>query len=189
MANDFLNSAIKQFEYYKLLGEKTFDQLTDEQLFFQLNEESNSVATLVKHLWGNMLSRWTDFLTTDGEKEWRQRDTEFENDITTRSELLKKWNEGWNCLFQALNPLTENDLSKVIFIRNQGHTVTEAINRQLAHYPYHIGQIVFIGKILCNENWTSLSIPRGNSSNYNAEKFSKEKQKQHFTDEFLKPKK
>ncbi|MFN5984890.1 MAG: DUF1572 family protein, partial [Fluviicola sp.] len=95
MTNDFLDSAIKQFEYYKLLGEKTFEQLTDEQLFVQVNEESNSVATIVKHLWGNMLSRWTDFLTTDGEKEWRQRDAEFENDITTRSELLEKWNEGW----------------------------------------------------------------------------------------------
>lgn len=189
MANDFLDSAIKQFEYYKLLGEKTFEQLTDEQLFVQVNEESNSIATIVKHLWGNMLSRWTDFLTTDGEKEWRQRDAEFENDITTRSELLEKWNEGWNCLFNALKPLSETDLSKEIFIRNQGHSVTEAINRQLAHYPYHIGQIVFLGKLLCNENWTSLSIPRGNSDNYNAEKFSKEKQKQHFTDEFLKHKK
>jgi hypothetical protein len=189
MANDFLNSAIKQFEYYKLLGEKTFDQLNDVQFFIQINEESNSVATIVKHLWGNMLSRWTDFLTTDGEKEWRQRDAEFENDITTRRELIEKWNEGWNCLFQALNNLTESDFSKEIFIRNQGHTVTEAINRQLAHYPYHIGQIVFLGKIFCNENWTSLSIPKGNSSNYNAEKFSQEKTKQHFTDEFLNPKK
>lgn len=189
MANDFLDSAIKQFEYYKLLGEKTFEQLTDKQLFVQVNEESNSIATIVKHLWGNMLSRWTDFLTTDGEKEWRQRDAEFENDITTRSELLEKWNEGWNCLFHALKPLSETDLSKEIFIRNQGHSVTEAINRQLAHYPYHIGQIVFLGKLLCYENWTSLSIPRGNSDNYNAEKFSQEKQKQHFTDEFLNPKK
>jgi hypothetical protein len=189
MANDFLNSAIKQFEYYKLLGEKTFDQLNDVQFFIQINEESNSVATIVKHLWGNMLSRWTDFLTTDGEKEWRQRDAEFENDITTRRELIEKWNEGWNCLFQALNNLTESDFSKEIFIRNQGHTVTEAINRQLAHYPYHIGQIVFLGKIFCNENWTSLSIPKGNSSNYNAEKISQEKTKQHFTDEFLNPKK
>ncbi|MFN6086216.1 MAG: DUF1572 domain-containing protein [Fluviicola sp.] len=189
MTNDFLDSAIKQFEYYKLLGEKTFEQLTDEQLFVQVNEESNSVASIVKHLWGNMLSRWTDFLTTDGEKEWRQRDAEFENNITTRSELLEKWNEGWNCLFSAIKPLTESDLSKEIFIRNQGHSVTEAINRQLAHYPYHIGQIVFLGKIFCNENWTSLSIPKGNSSNYNAEKFSQEKTKQHFTDEFLNPKK
>jgi len=128
------------------------------------------------------------FLTTDGEKEWRQRDAEFENDIVNREELLEKWNQGWTCLFSALNSLTENDLSKEIFIRNQGHTITEAINRQLAHYPYHVGQIVFIGKMLSNEKWTSLSIPKGNSQVYNADKFSKPKIKQHFTEEFLKPK-
>jgi hypothetical protein len=135
-----------------------------------------------------MLSRWTDFLTSDGEKEWRQRDAEFDNDIGSRAELMDKWNEAWNCLFSALIPLTENDLSKEIYIRNQGHTVTEAINRQLAHYPYHIGQIVFIGKLLCNEQWVSLSIPKGNSKAFNAEKFSQPKQKQHFTDEVLKKK-
>lgn len=139
MTNDFLDSAKKQFEYYKMLGEKTFSQLTDEQLFRQLNEESNSIATIVKHLWGNMLSRWTDFLTTDGEKEWRRRDAEFDNDIADRTELLEKWNEGWDGLFNAMNPLTESDLTKEIFIRNQGHSITEAIKRQLAHYPYHIG--------------------------------------------------
>ncbi|GAB3525002.1 DUF1572 domain-containing protein [Emticicia fontis] len=179
---DYLTSARKQFEYYKMLGEKTFAQLTDEQLFWQYNEESNSIATIVKHLWGNMLSRWTDFLTSDGEKEWRQRDAEFENDITTTKELLNKWNEGWNCLFNALDSLTTEDLSKEIYIRNQGHSVTEAINRQLAHYPYHIGQIVFIGKMICDTNWNSLSIPRGNSKNYNKEKFGKPKEKRHFTD-------
>jgi Protein of unknown function (DUF1572) len=186
MNTDYLDSVIKQFEYYKMLGEKTFSQLTDEQLFIQLNEESNSIATIVKHLSGNMLSRWTDFLTSDGEKEWRQRDAEFDNDISNRSELLEKWNVAWTCLFNAIKPLTENDLSKEIFIRNQGHSVIEAINRQLAHYPYHIGQIVFIGKMFCNENWISLSIPRGNSKEYNNDKFSKPKQKQHFTDEYLK---
>lgn len=185
MTNDYLESAKKQFEYYKMLGEKTFEQLTDEQLFWQFNEESNSIAIIVKHLWGNMLSRWTDFLTTDGEKEWRKRDAEFDNDIADRKELLTKWNEGWDCLFKALNPLTEHDLTKEIFIRNQGHTVTEAINRQLAHYPYHVGQIVFIGKMLCNDKWTSLSIPKGNSQEYNSDKFSKPKHTQHFTDEFI----
>ena len=112
MPNDFLDSAKKQFEYYKMLGEKTFAQLSDEQLFRKLSEESNSIATIVKHISGNMLSRWTDFLTTDGEKEWRQRDAEFENDIADRTELLEKWNEGWNCLFHAINPLTEKDLRK-----------------------------------------------------------------------------
>jgi Protein of unknown function (DUF1572) len=183
---NYLDSVKKQFEYYKMIGEKSFEQLTDEQLFWQANQESNSVATIVKHLWGNMKSRWTDFLTTDGEKEWRQRDAEFENQITDREELMAKWNEGWNCLFTALNALTEHDLTKEIYIRNMGHTVIEAINRQLAHYPYHIGQIVFIAKIMCDDKWTSLSIPRGHSTTYNAEKFSQPKQKQHFTDEFLK---
>jgi hypothetical protein len=185
MANDFLDSAKKQFEYYKMLGEKTFSQLSNEQLFIQLNKESNSIATIVKHLWGNMLSRWTDFLTTDGEKEWRQRDAEFNNDIADRAELLQKWNEGWICLFNAINPLTEHDLQKEIFIRNQGHSITEAINRQLAHYAYHVGQIVFIGKLLSNNKWTSLSIPKGHSTAYNADKFAQPKHTQHFTDEYI----
>lgn len=189
MTNDYLNSAGKQFEYYKMLGEKTFAQLSDEQLFVQYNEESNSIAMIVKHMWGNMLSRWTDFLTTDGEKEWRQRDAEFENDIADRGELLAKWTEGWACLFSTLNSLTEADLAREVFIRNQGHTVLEAINRQLAHYPYHVGQIVFIGKMLCNDKWTSLSIPRGNSKEYNSDKFAKPKQRQHFSDEYLADKK
>lgn len=184
---DYFSSTRKQFEYYKMLGEKTFAQVSDEQLFWQYNEESNSIAMIVKHLWGNMLSRWTDFLTSDGEKEWRKRDEEFENDINTRKELLDKWNEGWDCLFKALDNLTDEDLSKEIYIRNQGHSVIEAINRQLAHYPYHIGQIVFIGKMLCDNTWNSLSIPKGNSKTYNEDKFAKPKQKQHFTDGMLKP--
>ena len=185
MNNDFLNSSIKQFEYYKMLGEKTFDQVSEDQLFWQYNAESNSIAIIVKHLCGNMLSRWTDFLTSDGEKEWRQRDAEFENDVKTKIELLEKWNQGWNCLFSALHALTEDDLTKIIYIRNQGHSVIEAINRQLAHYPYHIGQIVFIGKMMCDEKWNSLSIPKGNSTTYNSDKFSKPKEKIHFTEEFL----
>ena len=168
-----------------MLGDKTFSQLEDEKLFWQFNNESNSIATIVKHLLGNMLSRWTDLLTTDGEKEWRNRDAEFENDILTRQELIDKWEEGWKCLFHTLNTLTSDDLQKEIYIRNQGHSVTEAINRQLAHYPYHIGQIVFIGKMVCENNWTSLSIPKGNSNAYNLDKFSKPKQKEHFTDEYL----
>ena len=185
MESNYLESVIKQFEYYKLLGDKTFAQLSDENLFWQYNEDSNSIAVIVKHLWGNMLSRWTDFLNSDGEKDWRNRDSEFESDIQSRAEMLEKWEEGWNCLFNAIRPLKEEDLSRIIYIRNQGHTVMEAINRQLAHYPYHIGQIVFLGKMLA-ENWNSLSIPKGNSQNYNAEKFAKPKEKTHFTDEFLK---
>lgn len=175
MPNNYLESIKKQFEFYKLLGEKTIAQLPDEKLYWQYNKESNSIAIIVKHLWGNMLSRWTDFLTSDGEKQWRERDAEFENDINTREELLAKWNEGWSCLFDAINPLTDEDLEKEIFIRNMGHSVTEALNRQLAHYAYHVGQIVFIGKMISNEDWVSLSIPRGDSKNYNEEKFSRPK--------------
>ncbi len=186
MTIDYLDSVKKQFAYYKMLGDKTIEQLPEEELFWQYNEESNNIATIVKHLWGNMLSRWTDFLTTDGEKEWRDRDAEFENYDTSKEDILDKWEEGWACLFNALNSLTDNDLERVIYIRNMGHTVLEAINRQLAHYPYHVGQIVFIGKMLCDDNWTSLSIPKGNSKTYNSEKFAKPKRKAHFTDEFLK---
>jgi hypothetical protein len=185
MKTDYLESAIKQFEYYKLLGDKTIAQLPDEKLFWQYNAESNSIATIIKHLNGNMLSRWTNFLTTDGEKEWRQRDGEFENDIKSKEIVLEMWEEGWKCLLDTLKSLKESDLSKIIYIRNQGHTVVEAINRQLTHYPYHIGQIVYLGKMILNEKWQTLSIPRGKSKMYNAEKFLKGKHKEHFTDEFL----
>jgi Protein of unknown function (DUF1572) len=189
MKTGYLESVIKQVEYYKLLGEKSFDQLTDEQLFWQANEASNSIATIVKHLSGNMLSRWTDFMTTDGEKEWRNRDAEFETETTSREALLQQWNEGWDCFLNALNSLQEIDLEKIIYIRNMGHTVMEAINRQLAHYPYHVGQIVFIAKLVCDESWISLSIPKGNSNEYNSEKFSQPKRTEHFTDEVLGKKK
>lgn len=189
---DFLRSANRQFLYYKTLGEKAIDQLEAEQLFISLNEDTNSIATIINHLHGNMLSRWTDFLTTDGEKEWRNRDSEFEEYATSKlsaaekkTELLKKWNEGWDCLFKALNELKPDQLSQVIYIRNEGHTVLEAINRQLAHYPYHVGQIVFYAKLLKKTEWTSLSIPKHKSSDYNADKFSKDKSKKHFTDDEL----
>lgn len=187
MEKEYLQSAIKQFEYYKLLGEKAIEQLTDEKLFWQYNAESNSIAIIIKHLWGNMLSRWTDLMTTDGEKEWRNRDAEFENDTETKEALLAKWNGGWQCLLNALNQLTEHDLQKVIYIRNQGHTVLEAINRQLAHYPYHIGQIIYIAKMISDSDWKTLSIPKGNSASFNIEKFSAPKSRQHFTDEVLNP--
>ena len=181
----YLASARKQFAYYKLLGEKTFAQLSDDQLFWQHNADTNSVATIVKHLWGNMRSRWTDFLTSDGEKLWRDREAEFDNDVRTREAMLAKWEEGWACLFGALEPLTDADLGRIIHIRNEGHTVLEAINRQLAHYPYHVGQIVHIGKMLRGEHWNSLSIPRGKSQDFNADKFSKPKHRGHFTDGVL----
>ncbi|SFN14203.1 Protein of unknown function [Paenimyroides ummariense] len=185
MESTFIESIKKQFAYYKHLGDKTFEQLQEPDFFWQFNAESNSIAVIVKHLWGNMLSRWTDIFTTDGEKEWRNRDSEFEADLNSAAEVLEKWEAGWNCLFNTLNSLSETDLNKIIYIRNEGHTVQEAINRQLAHYPYHVGQIVFIGKMIQNEKWQSLSIPRNKSNQYNAEKFSTEKQRRHFTDDLL----
>lgn len=181
--NSYLESAKKQFLYYKTLGEKAMDQLEPEQLFVSINENSNSIATIVKHLSGNMLSRWTDFLTSDGEKEWRNRDLEFVDTIKTKEELLIIWNKGWDCFLDALNGLQTKQLSEIIYIRNEGHSVIEAINRQLAHYPYHIGQIVFYAKILKNTEWRSLSIPKKKSISYNLEKFSKERKIQHFTDD------
>lgn len=176
MNKAYLESVKKQFAYYKSLGEKTFAQIPDDALFIQFHPESNSIAMIVQHLWGNMMSRWTDFLTSDGEKEWRDRDAEFENRISTRTEMVAWWNEGWDCLFSALNELTEDDLTHVVYIRHDGHSVIEAINRQLAHYPYHIGQIVFIGKLIAADQWTSLSIPKGQSQTFNADKFKQSRQ-------------
>ncbi len=183
--NSYLESVKKQFLYYKTLGEKAMDQLEHEQLFVSVNEETNSIATIVKHLSGNMLSRWTDFLSSDGEKEWRNRDSEFVDTIKTKKELLTIWNNGWDCFLDALNGLQTEQLSEIIYIRNEGHTVIEAINRQLAHYPYHVGQIVFYAKILKKSEWTSLSIPKNKSNSYNSEKFFKEKSIKNFTDDEL----
>jgi len=185
-SESYLESVKKQFLYYKMLGEKSIDQLEPEQLFVSVNEDTNSIATIIKHVSGNMLSRWTDFLTSDGEKEWRNRDAEFENDLKSKEEVLIVWNKGWDCFLDALNSLKPEQLSNIIYIRNEGHTVIEAINRQLAHYPYHIGQIVFYAKQLKNSEWNSLSIPKNKSGNYNAEKFAKEKEIKNFTDDELK---
>ena len=173
--NSYLTSTLKQFRYYKTLGEKTMDQIPDKALFWQHDQASNSIFTIVKHLSGNMISRWTAFLNSDGEKPNRNREAEFDNDVRTREELMKSWDQGWDCLFRALEPLKEQDLNRIVYIRAEPHSVTEAINRQLAHYPYHIGQIVFIGKMLCGDNWKSLSIPRGQSEQFNREKFSQPK--------------
>lgn len=185
--NSYLESVQKQFLYYKMLGEKAMEQLEPEQLFISMNDDTNSIAIIVKHLSGNMLSRWTDFLTTDGEKEWRNRDAEFDSYFlkNDKAELMKLWNRGWDCLFNAINSLTAEQLETIIYIRNEGHTVVEAINRQLAHYPYHIGQIVFYAKMLKKEEWNSLSIPKNKSNSYNAEKFSKDKSIKNFTDDEL----
>jgi len=182
----YLESVKKQFLYYKTLAEKAIDQVEPEQLFAAVNEDTNSIATIIKHISGNMLSRWTDFLTSDGEKEWRSRDAEFENDLQSKEAVLEVWNKGWTVFLDTLNSLKPEQLSDIIYIRNEGHTVIEAINRQLAHYPYHVGQIVFYAKQLKNSSWDSLSIPRNNSGNYNAEKFAKAKEIKNFTDNELK---
>ena len=179
----YLLSIQKQFEYYKSLGDKTFAQLTDDHFFWSANAADNSIAIIVKHIAGNMKSRWTNFLTEDGEKEWRNRDDEFVNSFTSKEEVLAYWEMGWYSLFKAINSLTEKDLSTIVYIRNQGHTVTEAINRQLCHYSYHIGQIVFLGKLLVGNDWKSLSVAKGASKEYNTDKFSKEKIRKHFTDD------
>src|SRR5665213_3182321 len=170
MQGNYLDSAKKQFSQYKALGEKSMAQIPEEKLFWQINEQSNSVSTIVKHLWGNMRSRFTDFLTSDGEKSWRNRESEFENDLNSRELLMARWNEGWDCLLAALDELQEKDLSGIVSIRNEKHTVTEALNRQLTHYAYHVGQIVFLAKLISGQNWKSLSIPRGQSDQFNAEK-------------------
>src|SRR5687768_15741362 len=155
--NSYLNSIKKQFLYYKKLGEGAITQLSDQQLSWQYNEGSNSIAIVIQHMAGNMLSRFTDFLHSDGEKPWRNRDQEFLPVTVSAEDLLRKWNEGWSCLNETLHSLTDSDLETIVYIRNEGHTVTEAINRQLAHYAYHVGQIVFIAKMLKDSEWHSLS--------------------------------
>ncbi len=160
---------IKRFEYYKMLGDKSFDQLSDEQIFWQFNEESNSIAIIVKHVAGNMLSRWTNFLTEDGEKHWRNRDEEFINTFKTKLEVLEYWEKGWKCLFNALNQINDENLYSTIYIRNEAHSVIDAVFRQLAHYPYHIGQIVYIAKMMKNDDWKTLSIARNKSQEFNSE--------------------
>lgn len=164
----YISSARKQFAYYKLLGEKTFAQLSDEELFWQHNADTNSVATIVKHLWGNMRSRWTDFLTTDGEKPWRQRDAEFEPPALTRDALLASWQMGWQTLFDTLATLCDDDLTRTVTIRGEGQSVLAALTRQLAHYAGHAFQIVLVAKHLKGEAWNVLSIPRGQSAAYTA---------------------
>jgi hypothetical protein len=181
----YLESVKKQMLYYKTIAEKAMEQLEPEQLFFSVNEDTNSIAVIIKHMSGNMLSRWTDFLTTDGEKEWRERDAEFEATLQSKEELLTIWNNGWDCFFNAINDLQPEQLTQIIYIRNEGQTAMDAINRQLAHYPYHIGQIVFYAKMLKKSDWNSLSIPKNKSNDYNADKFSKEKSLKHFTDDEL----
>ncbi|MBC7936229.1 MAG: DUF1572 family protein [Rhizobacter sp.] len=169
----YLASVKQQFLYYKSLGDKAIAQLEPFMLFTKPNTESNSIAIIIQHMHGNMMSRWTDFLTTDGEKEWRQRDAEFEVVLAEKAAVMEKWEEGWECLMNALNKLNDAMLDNIILIRNEPHTITQAINRQLAHYPYHVGQIVFYAKQLTGEKFTSLSIARNKSQEFNKEKFGR----------------
>jgi hypothetical protein len=164
---EFLKSAIIRFKEYKTLAEKTFVQLNDEQMHFQPNEVSNSIAIIIQHLHGNMLSRWTNFLTEDGEKEWRRRDEEFEVHQSSKEESLNLWDEGWQVFLDALESLTNEDLLKTITVRTQPLIVVDAINRQLAHYSYHVGQIVYLGRWMKGTDWLSLSIPKGSSQSFN----------------------
>jgi hypothetical protein len=156
----YLDSVITKMTSYKVLGDKTFEQLEEKDFHYSPNEESNSIAIIVQHVSGNMVSRWTNFLTEDGEKEWRQRDDEFEVHQLSKHQIIEMWNKGWTCMFDALQSLTDDDLMKTITIRNEAMPAIDAINRQLAHYPYHVGQIIYIGKILKNHDWKNLSVPK-----------------------------
>jgi len=166
-AEEFLQTAIRRLRYYKELGEQTFAQLEEKDFHYQPSESSNSIAVIIQHLHGNMLSRWTNVLHEDGEKKWRNRDLEFESSGNSKTQLLELWDSGWKCFLDALSGLTEDDLSKTIFIRREPLSVIDAINRQLAHYPYHIGQILYIGRLIKNNEWQNLSIPKGGSLQFN----------------------
>ena len=163
----YLEDALSLFRYYRKLAERAMDQVADEHLFTVLDAESNSIAVIVKHMAGNMRSRWTDFLNTDGEKPDRNRDSEFIDPPATRAALMREWEHGWACLFAALEPLTDADLARTVTIRGEAHSVMQAINRQLAHYPHHVGQIVLLAKHFANDHWQSLSVPRNKSAEFN----------------------
>jgi Protein of unknown function (DUF1572) len=169
LAKHYLEDALSNFRDYKKLAEKALEQVNDEEFFLALDEEANSVAVIVKHIVGNMLSRWTDFLTTDGEKPDRNRDMEFvAAPGMSKDDLMNQWEKGWSCLFGAIEPLQPEDLLKTVLIRGEAHTVVNAINRQLTHYAYHIGQIVFLAKHFRSAEWKTLSIPRNRSADFNA---------------------
>ncbi len=172
---EFLKSVIIRFKEYKSLGEKTFAQLTDEEMLRQPNEASNSIAIIIQHMHGNMLSRWTNFLTEDGEKDWRKRDAEFEIRNPSKEQLIKLWDEGWKVFLDSVESLLNEDLSKTVTIRTQPLIVIDAINRQMAHYSYHVGQIVYLGRWMKEGEWQSLSIPKYSSKAYN-EQMQKGKQ-------------
>jgi hypothetical protein len=165
----YLGDSLALFRYYKKLAERAMEQVTDAQLFAELDQESNSIAIVVKHMAGNMRSRWVDFLTTDGEKLDRNRDSEFVHPPSTREEMLQLWEGGWSHVFGALEPLSDADLGRAITIRGEEHSVMQAISRQLAHYSYHVGQIVMLAKYFTHGAWHSLSVPRNRSAQFNVE--------------------
>jgi len=169
LGKKYLESAIKRLIYYKGLADKTFAQLNEEDFHLNPAEESNSIAVIIQHMNGNMLSRWTNFLKEDGEKEWRKRDTEFEDQNLNKEQLTVLWEEGWKCFLDALRSLSKADLEKKIYIRTEPLSVIDAINRQFAHYPYHVGQIIYAAKIIRNKDWQNLSVPRGRSAEFNNE--------------------
>ncbi len=173
MTLEFTTSCLKDsvdlLRYYKRLGDRAIAQVSDDALFATIDAESNSIAIIVKHLGGNMRSRWTDFLTSDGEKPDRDRDSEFEAPPKTREEILALWESGWKLAFDALAPLTDADLSRTAYIRTELHSVMQTIHRQVAHYAYHIGQIVYLAKHFAGPDWNSLSIPRRKSADFNAQ--------------------
>ena len=176
IVQNYLDDSRSAMRAYKKLAEKALAQIKDEEFFVTLDDESNSVAVIMKHMAGNMLSRWTDFLTSDGEKPNRNRDMEFVIEPnTTKDEVLAYWERGWQCVFDALDPLRPEDCEKIVTIRSEKHTIVQAINRQLMHYAYHIGQIVFLGKHFRSAQWNSLSIPRNRSAEFNASMGAKNK--------------
>ena len=164
----YLADSLAILGYYKKLGDRAIAQVSDDALTATMDAESNSIAIIVKHMSGNMQSRWPDFLSADGEKAGRNRDAEVEDPPLARAEIVSMWEAGWKAVFDALEPLTDADLGRTIRIRSEGHSVMQAINRQVSHYSYHVGQIVYVAKHLAGERWTSLSIPRGKSADFNA---------------------
>jgi hypothetical protein len=163
----YIEDSVDLFRYYKKLAERAMDQVTEEQLYATLDGEMNSIAVVVKHMAGNMRSRWTDFLTTDGEKPDRDRDGEFVNPPATREALLQVWEDGWRLVFQALERLSDSDLGRTVTIRGEAHSVMQAVNRQMAHYANHVGQIVLLAKHFARERWQSLTVPRNRSTEFN----------------------
>ncbi len=175
LIENYLSDSIVSFRNYKKLAERAIEQISDEEFFAAIDSEANSIALVVKHIAGNLHSRWTDFLTTDGEKEFRKRDTEFEVIGDTRDSLMESWESGWNVLFENIEPLTVDDLGRTITIRGEPHTIIEAINRQLTHYAYHVGQVVLLAKHFRAADWNTLSVAKNRSAQFN--EYLAEKQK------------